>query len=93
MWSIQHMSGIKMTADIGTKPLASERLQQLKQEMHMVDVPQSEVQKEPQKEEEKEAKKMIHSGSNEEAQKAASVEATDHGCSFARCSRRKGRRR
>ena len=73
MWSIQHMSGIKMTADIGTKPLASERLKQLKQEMHMVDVPQSEVQKEPQKQEEKEAKKMIHSGSNEEVQKAASV--------------------
>ena len=94
MWSIQHMSGIKMTADIETKPLASERLKQLKQEMHMmVDVPQSEVQKEPQKEEEKEAKKMIHSGSNEEVQKAASVEATDHGCSFVRCSRRKGRRR
>jgi predicted HicB family RNase H-like nuclease len=88
------MSGIKMTADIETKPLASERLKQLKQEMHMmVDVPQSEVQKEPQKEEEKEAKKMIHSGSNEEVQKAASVEATDHGCSFVRCSRRKGRRR
>ena len=33
-----------MTADIGTEPLASERLRQLKQEMHMVDVPHMETQ-------------------------------------------------
>ena len=44
MLSIQHMSGVKMTADIGTEPLASERLRQLKQEMHTVDVPHMETQ-------------------------------------------------
>ena len=44
MWVIQHMAGSKMTADIGTKPLASERLKQLKEEMHMVEVPHAKVE-------------------------------------------------
>ena len=42
MWAIQQMVGTKMTADIGTKPVASERLKYLKDEMHMV--PQPEVE-------------------------------------------------
>ena len=74
MWLIQHMSGIKMTADIGTKPLSSERLRQLKIEMHMVEVPQAEKEKEKEKTEESgEDKSLIQFGSAEGTQKAASA--------------------
>ena len=42
MWAIQHMVGTKMIAGICAKPLASETLKYLKDEMHMV--PQPEVE-------------------------------------------------
>ena len=51
-WFLQHMAGTHMTADIGTKPLTSERIKFLKDEMHLVKMPQSE--EEEKKEEQKE---------------------------------------
>ena len=78
------MAGSKMMADIGTKPLASERLKQLKEEMHMVEVPHAKVenvnhaplplQKKPGelKENEKVEKGERFSG-EEEIKKAASI--------------------
>ena len=45
MWAIQHMVGTKMIAGICAKPLASETLKYLKDEMHMVEVPLPEVER------------------------------------------------
>ena len=45
-WSIQHQPGNKMTADIGTKPLSSERIKVLREEMNMFEVPSTEKEEE-----------------------------------------------
>ena len=45
-WSIQHQPGNKMTADIGTKPLSSERIKVLREEMNMFEVPGTEKEEE-----------------------------------------------
>ena len=41
-WSIQHQPGNKMSADIGTKPLSTERIKALKEKMNMSEVPGAE---------------------------------------------------
>eukprot|EP00435_Cladocopium_sp_Y103_P009390 s5129_g2.t1 len=69
-WFIQHLAGNHMTADIGTKALASERIKILKEEMHMADIPQvEEIQKES------EEKKVKEKGPEPEEKKEMNIKA------------------
>ena len=66
-WFLQHVAGNQMIADIGTKPLASERIRYLKKEMNLVQVPQ------PKEHEKKEEKVFEEKGEGVGIQKAAAA--------------------
>ena len=41
-WIIQHLAGVNMTADIGTKPLSAVKIKELKKKMGMASPPEKE---------------------------------------------------
>ena len=72
-WFLQHMAGTHMTADIGTKPLTSERIKFLKDEMHLVKMPRSEEEEKKEEQKEVVAAPVQALGLTEQVQKTASV--------------------